>query len=926
MKKILKTRKALQSFAAMLALATTISGCSFRGNVDTLPEETTAYESIDETHDHDFIDEEDLIDETEVSVSDEKEEDKSESNVLEEDEKNSDKENNVSQKEDLAKEESIGTAISTDIGTPIEANVDLTAESFIVMFEGAELVVPNLSMQYNSGAYTKFSINQALKKAGFDNSFAYRAKLAQFYGIKNYRGTSSQNILLLNYLRHPELYLDMTSVIVDEEEKTEQQEKENTNGQDQGNGNGQGQGQGNGQGNGNGNGNGGGNGGGSGEEDKHEHKYGSLIVEYSNINDNTHTVTSYRVCNGCGKKDIVSTKNETHSYTWTTQGNKDIGKCSCGHTIERTHEHNHGDWKKVDEVYVALDNGKHRVDIIEQCQVLVDGKPCTYTRTIKGSEVECTYGADGKCQCGNVKKQEHVHGDWKKVDEIYVPLDDGKHRVDVIEQCQISIDGKECTETRTITGSEVSCTYGANGQCQCGNVKNHEHGQWKEIRTEVVPSVDGLHHRVDSIQQCQVLVDGKLCTYTRTVKGSEVDCNWTLNDNTECQCGNKHTHNMTYSYLNNSEEQGVCDVCGKTTTRSHPATSIVETATDEYTYTGPDGHKYKITIHCDSCNHDLDYKNSDLMPHDKVSTGKSDVQYDAVGHWYNETFGCADCGYDMGTIKVDEKEHSKDTQVNYVPVEGTAEGVFEHTVTTYVVCTDGCGWTAENTVVESCDNLGSECSKCHQQTKVHQHSTVEGEAVEVHEADACKRVPIYCSDSSCENHAVPIEYKDIPHDPKIVDNDNPIRDPNGSGQIVVKVVCNTCGDILEYVPYVPTSNTPAEGEEPGDGFDFDLTSYSLEEKTEGVELQEVAAGEGDGEKNTELQAEAAVEGEGEGKDSEGIEEIEEIEEVEEIEEIAELEEDLAEEYQKVVTELTEGYEKQSEEVQEQGKALTLGQQ
>src|SRR5690625_4408327 len=53
----------------------------------------------------------------------------------------------------------------------------------------------------NTSEYTGGSIVDYLKSIGQPSSFAHRKKLAQRYGIKNYKGTASQNTRLLNALR-----------------------------------------------------------------------------------------------------------------------------------------------------------------------------------------------------------------------------------------------------------------------------------------------------------------------------------------------------------------------------------------------------------------------------------------------------------------------------------------------------------------------------------------------------------------------------------------------------------------------------------------------------------------------------------------------------------------------------------------------------
>lgn len=52
-----------------------------------------------------------------------------------------------------------------------------------------------------AGGYKGYSIVDYLNSIGGDSSFAHRAKLAEQYGIRNYKGTSAQNLELLNKLR-----------------------------------------------------------------------------------------------------------------------------------------------------------------------------------------------------------------------------------------------------------------------------------------------------------------------------------------------------------------------------------------------------------------------------------------------------------------------------------------------------------------------------------------------------------------------------------------------------------------------------------------------------------------------------------------------------------------------------------------------------
>jgi len=53
--------------------------------------------------------------------------------------------------------------------------------------------------------YNYYSIVDALKEIEIDSSFEYRSKLALKNGIKNYKGTASQNLKLLKLLKNGKL-------------------------------------------------------------------------------------------------------------------------------------------------------------------------------------------------------------------------------------------------------------------------------------------------------------------------------------------------------------------------------------------------------------------------------------------------------------------------------------------------------------------------------------------------------------------------------------------------------------------------------------------------------------------------------------------------------------------------------------------------
>ena len=65
-----------------------------------------------------------------------------------------------------------------------------------------DLIEESFYLQYKGNSN---SIVDALKSLNIDSSFNHRKKIASINNIKNYRGTSSQNIALLNLLKNGQL-------------------------------------------------------------------------------------------------------------------------------------------------------------------------------------------------------------------------------------------------------------------------------------------------------------------------------------------------------------------------------------------------------------------------------------------------------------------------------------------------------------------------------------------------------------------------------------------------------------------------------------------------------------------------------------------------------------------------------------------------
>lgn len=579
MKKITRARRAIKGLAMALALATTISGCSFQNTKDLNNENEIVYDVTDDSV---------IEEETQEEVVQEQETETPAVNVpvenpdivdVPEDSKAADTNSNDTSSNKNAE------VVNNDKN---ESIVDLTSEYYIVMFEGEELVIPNLSSQFTEGVYTKNSISKALYLAGFDNSRSFRSKLARFYGIENYRGTANQNITLLNYLRHPELYLDMSLVINNEEniDNTTQNNNDNSNANNNSNTNNNDNNNNNNDNNNNNNDNDDNRGDHDDDEDKHEHQYGSLIVEYSNITETQHTVTLYRICSGCGNKQIISIKTVDHSFTWTQEGKKEIGKCACGYTTERdiTEEHEHGNWQKIDTIYVPLENGQHRIDTKYQCGNPLDGGTCPETDIKEGNAVACTFGDDDTCiYCGNVKN--HEHGKWEYFDKV-VEVNETQHRVDKWKRCKVLKNGVPC------------------------NV--------------------------------EVLVS----------QGRVEDCDFDLNaSNPHCSvCNNTHTHDWTWVY--DDENQCHQECSGLPNHSREPQNHVSDGTQSDTIIPGSgtkDNHKVNRNGHCSNCDHDYVIGTQIEVPHgDETYTQQGDPSYqqtDNNTHTVTITYKYDGCGY-----------------------------------------------------------------------------------------------------------------------------------------------------------------------------------------------------------------------------------------------------------------------------------------
>lgn len=805
MKKIVRFRKAVQGFLVTLALATTISGCSFKDQKNLVPDDSIAYEHVDENA---LIDEGPVIDEHEHNHEDEKVD---EADIkLKEDSKTID---DSTDKDYVVKEAARKAIPSAD------QTVTVKAKYYVVMFEGKELIIPDLSEQYNSGQYVKESINYALELAGFDKSYEYRATLARFFNIQNYRGSKTQNPLLLSYLRNLKIYLNMDLVVGAFDENGVQIENDtvienndtvvDTNqGQD----------------NSNGNGSNGGDGSGNGsddttkeeddkKDDEHTHQYGPVRVECVEKNDKTHILVKYRDCYKGDSTITVGKIVEAHKFEWKvdpTDPNYEIGTCStseCGYTIRRliTEEHKHV-WGPEQTKYVDITDKTHTKVVFKVCAE--DGE------ILEVSRVKTDHGytwvanptdptkENGECECGHTTERE--------------------------VECQHDL-GPELTRTEAIPGDT-----------KCHKVTTYQ--VCRKCGSEMIKEVKEVPHNVEWV------VDPEDPNYEILICK---DCNEVL-DRREIVQECKHTDTF-WRYKSDSAEEQVCKDCNEVLgTRGHSGLR------EEIKFESVDanGHKVITTVYCDADGCDgkelVSKRKEETTNHDMVTeiTGSG---YNSTTHWDEEDSHCSKCDYVAETKKVNEQNHTIQTDIEYKGIgDVDGSGNYQHEKKTTVVCTDGCGYQDSNTETLGCNPLGNTCGDCHQNTKSHQHTEVEGTLQSnIQEADVCQRIPVICSDPSCPHHTEdnPIYYKEIPHKPVLVDEDHPKFDEEGN--LVVEEVCGVCGMHIRWVPYEGISLDTGSSEEEND-FEFDIASSDdaakktdLEKETEGTEGVESSEGTDD---------------------------------------------------------------------------------
>lgn len=628
MKKIVRVRKAIQGLAMTLALATTISGCSFDNKTELNNDNSIAYESIEE----DVI--ENTTDEHKQETKENETVDNKDEHVhVHEDNKKLDSTDNT--KKTFEKEETL---------TENEVKHDYTQESFIVMYEGQELIIPNLSMQYKNQEYAKNSIIKALKLAGFKSDYSYRKILAGFFEIENYKGTAEQNITLLNYLRHPELYLNMDLVIVPSEKiENTGVTIENNNGvvnpDTNGNGN-------------NANDNHDDNHKGDddhGKDDKKKHKHSlKTTVTYEQLENNQHRKVTTVTCRGYIDGKPCTFKKVTYGKAENCKFDKDSLECVCG----RVHKHTYGD-----EVitYVDTEGSTHTIVVSKDCTYGDDHVEISRTKAPHKFENYVvnagTNTETGTCECGKTDTREITieHKHVIKTEVTYEQLENNQHRKVTTNTCTGLINGKPCTFKEVKYGEPENCKFDDDTlKCVCGRV--HIHTEKIETTYE---QLENNQHRKVTTTTCTGLLNGKPCTYKKVEYGEPENC--VFDENTlKCICGRVHVHKWEWVKVDNDNCQQKCLFDGKTNGEPTPHISDGTGTPTIVSGSGTaSGHDTQTETHCTKCDDDYTTTNSNVPHGNEQTEVVGDPTYDKTtlddgtpAHIKHTTYKYMGCGYE----------------------------------------------------------------------------------------------------------------------------------------------------------------------------------------------------------------------------------------------------------------------------------------
>ena len=768
MKKIVNVRKALRGLTMALALSMAVSGCSFGDKTNTKSSESS-YEVqtgdiIEETHEHTHN--HDNIGDTDEDLNDRNRNEDGRGDV--------DRPDNQGPVDSSVEEESTRKGVVKDktgdksIDTKKDDTSIVVNTGTLAMYdEEGRLIIPDLSEQFNNLVYTQNSIIKALKLAGFNSSYEYRALLAQHFGIERYRGTAEQNLLLLHYLRHPELFLGQDDIShSDEYQNTEDNGNGNTNTNTNNNGNGNGNGNGN-NGNGNGNGNGSGNGSGQDDEDKDQGRWVVTNTVYRDIpgDDTNHLVIKEERNTKTGQTRTTSTL-EAHNYNGE--------KCTkCSHTKKQEQEDKHNLTGSVVKSYSDNGDAGHTVTEKQYCSTHNTYEVInSYTEAHTPGEWKvnpdnpneeiqvCTKGG-----CGHIIARRPVqteeHNYTGAIRKEYEEKDNSVHTVTEYQYC--TTHGKE----------EVIKTY----------EEAHELGDWEQDPLDPTKEIQVCKH-CGEIVNVRDKTQTEDHNYTGAIRKEYDEKDSSVHIVTEYQYCTTHGKEEIIKTYEEAHELGdwephptdenkevrKCKHCGEIVeTRDKQVEDCKHEDTRvEITYEfDSNGQHIKVeTTYCNDCGEQVGEPVKTAEPHTPTDAGTTTIvagKGDKDGHYEVTTYTCARCGH---TYTSEERyvSHGNEsyTQVGdpiYTPATNEA-GEEGHTVV-YTYRYDKCGFEfTSEPVFERCTNVDGECQHCHRPiTPEHTHNE-DGTKRIVRTGDEtgfCYKVVHYCTEHPDDEDAQRIE-------------------------------------------------------------------------------------------------------------------------------------------------------------------------
>ncbi len=818
MKKIVRVRKAMQGLAMALALATTVSGCSIDNANELTKENSIAYESIEETEVKDSVEEKENSSK-ELEDSNKETENSLDKNEIEEEA------NRKRIPENGLKEDTSAEVINVD-------NHNYKEDYFVVMFEGQELVIPNLSRQFISQDYVKNSIIKALVLGGFGSEYSYRKTLARFYEIENYRGTAEQNVTLLNYLRHPELYLNMDLVLsldIEEKANTEVSQNngiQNTNGENGSN-----------LGNEDHDDNGKDNGDHDKDKGNEKHKHSlKTEVTYEQLPDNQHRKVTTVTCKGKKNGKPCTYKKVTYGEPENCKFDKDTLECICG----RKHTHEYGD-----EIitYVDAEGTTHTKIVSKECIYGDDTIEVSRTKSehnfINYVVNDGTNTETGTCECGKTDTRtitiahEHVI----KTEVTYEQLDNNQHRKVTTSICTGKIDGKPCTYKKVKYGEPENCKFDKDSlECVCGRVHNHTYGPTvttyidKEGKTHTKVVTKDCTYGDDHVEVSRTTSDHVFENYiqipgTNTEKGT-------------CECGKadirdikvEHEHiekvETTYEQLPNNQHRKVTTTTCTGYIDGEPCTY------KKVEYGEPENCKFdKDTLECicgrvhvhdwkwvkvddENCEQVCTYDETHRgikSPHISDGTGTVTVvpgSGTASGHDTHNDTHCTKCDEDY-TITNNNVAHGSETQTEVgtpTYTQTTQDGQDGHIkTTTYKYSSCGYEYTVNGEFTVCIDNGTGSCDCGRVMTHTCNFEEIPQTLTSEEAMTYCRISKFVCSECGKEDESRTIK---IPHDPyrEAIPDD-----------IFDKIGCNKCSHVL----------VPSIGFESDWSWEYDGVSFSL---------------------------------------------------------------------------------------------------